>query len=158
MIILGLDPGTAITGYGIIQKEGGTLVCGRFGCMKTLAGHDPAERLHVLKDQLSRIIQTTKPDSAAIEKIFFTTNAKTVISVAQARGVVLETLARFGIPIHEYTPLQVKQAVTGYGKAEKMQVQKMVKTLLRLDEIPKPDDAADALAVAICCAHTSCPN
>lgn len=158
MIILGLDPGIAITGYGIIQKERDALACGGFGCIKTRATHDAAERLHDLADQLSNIIQTSRPDTAAIEKIFFATNAKTVISVAQARGVVLETLTRFGIQIYEYTPLQVKQAVTGYGKAEKMQVQKMVKALLRLDRIPKPDDAADALAIAICCAHTSCPN
>lgn len=154
MTILGLDPGTATTGYGIIEKANNALVCVKFGCIKTHARLNSAERLMLLKTELTDIINYQKPDIAGIEKIFFTTNAKTAISVAQARGVVLETLASSGITIREYTPLQVKQAVTGYGKAEKIQVQKMVKLLLNLNEIPKPDDAADALATAICCAHT----
>lgn len=154
MTILGLDPGTAITGYGIIEKKNNILSCVKFGCIKTEAYLNAAERLMLLKKGLADIISVHKPDAAAIEKLFFTTNAKTAISVAQARGVVLETLADSCVAIHEYTPLQVKQAVTGYGKAEKIQVQKMVRLLLHLNEIPKPDDAADALATAICCAHT----
>ena len=155
MVILGLDPGIAITGYGVIRSENNKLESVEFGCIKTMPGQEEAERLKILKTELSKIIKTYKPDIASIEKIFFTTNAKTVISVAQARGVALETLARRGIAIYEYTPLQVKQAVTSYGKADKLQVQKMVKLLLSLEEIPKPDDAADALAIAICCANSN---
>ena len=155
MVILGLDPGIAITGYGVIRSENNKLESVAFGCIKTMPGEEEAERLKILKTELSKIIKTYKPDIASIEKIFFTTNAKTVISVAQARGVALETLARRGITIYEYTPLQVKQAVTSYGKADKLQVQKMVKLLLALEEIPKPDDAADALAIAICCANSN---
>ena len=155
MVILGLDPGIAITGYGVIRSENNKLESVEFGCIKTMPGQEEAERLKILKTELSKIIKTYKPDIASIEKIFFTTNAKTVISVAQARGVALETLARRGITIYEYTPLQVKQAVTSYGKADKLQVQKMVKLLLALEEIPKPDDAADALAIAICCANSN---
>lgn len=157
MTILGLDPGTATTGYGIIKKENNALFCVKFGCIKTQAGINAAERLKLLGVELTGIIRANKPDIAAIERIFFTTNAKTAIYVAQARGVALETLANSNVTIFEYTPLQVKQAVTGYGKAEKIQVQKMVKLLLHLNEIPKPNDAADALATAICCAHT-CHN
>ena len=158
MTILGVDPGTAITGYGIIKKERDKLTQLDFGCIKTSPGHETPKRLQLLHEGLETIIQKYKPETAAVEKLFFTTNVKTAISVAQARGVILETLASAGIEIYEYTPLQVKQAVTTYGKADKMQVQKMVMTLLHLEEIPRPDDAADALAIAICCAHTSCPN
>ena len=114
-----------------------------------------AERLKMLSAELKSVIKKHKPQSAAIEKLFFTTNAKTVITVAQARGVALETLASYGVEIYEYPPLQVKQATTSYGKAEKSQVQKMVMLLLGLKDIPKPDDAADALAIAICCANTN---
>ena len=155
MIILGIDPGIAITGYGIIRKERDALTCLDFGCIRTPAGLDAAERLKMLSAGLKSVIKKHKPQSAAIEKLFFTTNAKTVITVAQARGVALETLASYGVEIYEYTPLQVKQATTSYGKAEKSQVQKMVMLLLGLKDIPKPDDAADALAIAICCANTN---
>ena len=155
MIILGIDPGIAITGYGIIRKERDALTCLDFGCIRTPAGLDMAERLKMLSAELKSVIKKHKPQSAAIEKLFFTTNAKTVITVAQARGVALETLASYGVEIYEYTPLQVKQATTSYGKAEKSQVQKMVMLLLGLKDIPKPDDAADALAIAICCANTN---
>jgi len=158
MIILGLDPGIAITGYGIIRKERNELTQLDFGCITTSPSQETPKRLQLLQEGLGAIIQKYKPEIGAVEKLFFTTNAKTAISVAQARGVILETLASAGLEIYEYTPLQVKQAVTTYGKADKAQVQKMVKALLRLKEIPKPDDAADALAIAICCAHTSCPN
>lgn len=155
MVILGLDPGIAITGYGVIRNENNKLENIEFGCIKTMPGQEEAERLKIIKDELALIIKKHNPDIASIEKIFFTTNAKTVISVAQARGVALETLSSAGITIYEYTPLQVKQAVTSYGKADKSQVQKMVKLLLGLEEIPKPDDAADALAIAICCANSN---
>ena len=155
MIILGIDPGIAITGYGIIRKERDALTCLDFGCIRTPAGLDMAERLKMLSAELKSVIKKHKPQSAAIEKLFFTTNAKTVITVAQARGVAPETLASYGVEIYEYTPLQVKQATTSYGKAEKSQVQKMVMLLLGLKDIPKPDDAADALAIAICCANTN---
>lgn len=154
VIILGLDPGTATTGYGIIKKERGGLVCINFGCIKTVPHMEPAKRLQRIRAELLGIIKKHKPDAAAIEQLFFTTNAKTAISVAQARGVVLETLTSSGLSILEFTPLQVKQAVTSYGKADKTQVQKMVKILLNLKTIPKPDDAADALAVSICAAHS----
>ena len=158
MIIAGLDPGIAITGYGIIKKERDALVCLDFGCIKTPVGLSAPQRLTLLKKSLVSVIKTHNPEVAAVEKIFFATNAKTAISVAQARGVALETFASLGVEINEYTPLEVKQAVTSYGKADKTQVQKMVKFFLNLKEIPKPDDAADALAIAICCANTSCAS
>jgi len=155
MIILGLDPGTAITGYGIIKKEGGSLLCIDFGCITTPKGLEAATRLQDLHKELLNLVKKHKPDYAAVEQLFFAKNTRTALSVSHARGVALQAFASFGIPISEFTPLQVKQAVTSYGRAEKSQVQKMVKLLLNLEEIPKPDDAADALAVAICCANTN---
>lgn len=155
MIILGLDPGTAKTGYGIVKKElDGSIVCINFGCIETPAGTNPAFRLNILRNEIKRILSDYLPQNAGVEQLFFTVNAKTAISVAHARGVILETLYSSDIGVYEFTPLQVKQSVTGYGKADKSQVQKMVKALLKLDRIPKPDDAADALAVAICCAYS----
>jgi|SRR3989338_8272375 len=159
MIILGLDPGTATTGYGIIERDArGTLHPIEFGCIQTPSGIEQAARLKQLRDNLLELINKHKPQHAGIEQLFFTNNAKTVMHVSQARGVALEALYSSNILIGEYTPLQVKQAVTGYGKADKMQVQKMVKTLLKLEQIPKPDDAADALAIAICRANTFLPH
>lgn len=159
MIILGLDPGTATTGYAIVEKKGNEkLTCLTFGCIQTPAGLDAALRLGQIRTQLLKILQAYRPSHASVEQLFFTTNAKTAISVAHARGVVLETLASKGICISEYTPLQVKQAVTGYGKADKHQVQKMVQAILCLEQLPKPNDAADALAIAICCAHSLRPD
>ncbi len=154
MIILGLDPGTATTGYGVIKKETNGLSCVSFGCIKTSAGLEPAKRFTIIRKELISIIKKYNPDYSAIEKLFFTKNVKTAISVSHARGVILETLNEHVLPIYEYTPLQVKQAVTSYGRADKTQIQKMVRVLLSLKEIPEPDDAADALAVAICCAHS----
>ena len=154
MIILGLDPGTATTGYGLIKKDGSDMTCLEFGCVTTRPGLDDATRLRMIREKLARIIKKYKPGLASVEKIFFTTNAKTVISVAQARGVALEVIASSNIPILEFTPLQIKQAVTSYGMADKSQVQKMVKILLALPEPPKPADPADALAAAICAATT----
>ena len=157
MIILGIDPGTAATGFGIINKlkvKSQQLKVITYGCIKTPTNLTTAERLKVLHNQLNLLIKKHKPDMVAVEDIFFFKNLKTAVKVSQARGVILLTAAKSKIPIFECTPLQVKQATTSYGRAEKIQVQKMVKTLLNLKEIPKPDDAADALAVAICCAHT----
>jgi crossover junction endodeoxyribonuclease RuvC len=154
MIVLGIDPGTAIIGYGIIDS-GKKLELIDYGCIKTSADMSTAERLEKLHKELEVIIKKYKPEIAAIEDIFFFKNLKTAIKVSQARGVILLTVAQNNVPVAEYTPLQIKQAVACYGRAEKAQVQKMVKALLGLKEIPKPDDAADALAVAICCAHSA---
>jgi len=157
MIILGIDPGTAITGFGLIKKDKSKLKLLNYGLITTPANLSTAERLDNLHKELSRLIKKSKPDIVAVEDIFFFKNLKTAIKVSQARGVILLTIAKAKIPVAEYTPLQIKQAVACYGRAEKIQVQKMVKILLGLKEIPKPDDAADALAVAICCAHSIGP-
>ncbi|OGZ32086.1 MAG: crossover junction endodeoxyribonuclease RuvC [Candidatus Portnoybacteria bacterium RBG_13_40_8] len=158
MIILGIDPGTAITGFGVLKKIGEhELKLIDYGCIKTPSDLSTAERLALLNKELSSLLKKQKPDIAAIEDIFFFKNLKTAIKVSQARGVILFTIAQTKIPIYEYTPLQIKQAVACYGRAEKSQVQKMVKRLLNLKEIPKPDDASDALATAICCANTIRP-
>jgi crossover junction endodeoxyribonuclease RuvC len=160
MIILGIDPGTATTGFGIIEKskvKSQKLKVIDYGCIKTSVNLSTAERLVVLNKELNSLLKKYKPDLAAVEDIFFFKNLKTAIKVSQARGVILLTIAKSKIPIAEYTPLQIKQAVACYGRAEKIQVQKMVKFLLNLKEIPKPDDAADALAVAICCGHSIKP-
>ncbi|HUT96162.1 MAG TPA: crossover junction endodeoxyribonuclease RuvC [Candidatus Paceibacterota bacterium] len=154
MIILGIDPGTAITGYGIIEK-GEKLEMIKYGCIKTTTDLSTAERLNKLHAELEKLIKKYKPEIVAVEDIFFFKNLKTAIKVSQARGVILLAIAQSKIRVAEYTPLQIKQAVACYGRAEKSQVQKMVKVLLDLREIPKPDDAADALAVAICCAHST---
>jgi crossover junction endodeoxyribonuclease RuvC len=154
MIIFGIDPGTATTGFGIIKKNK-ELTLIDYGCIKTTTNFTTAERLKKLHDQLNSLIKKHKPDMVAVEDIFFFKNVKTAIKVSQARGVILLTAAKSKIPVYEYTPLQIKQATTSYGRAEKIQVQEMVKVLLNLKEIPKPDDAADALATAICCAHST---
>jgi len=153
MIILGIDPGTATIGYGVI-KGPKKLELIKYGCIKTTIDLSTAERLNKLHNELKTIIETYKPDVVAVEDIFFFKNLKTAIKVSQARGVILLTIAQAKTKVAEYTPLQIKQAVACYGRADKNQVQKMVKVLLNLKEIPKPDDAADALAVAICCAHS----
>ncbi|MBI1888770.1 MAG: crossover junction endodeoxyribonuclease RuvC [Candidatus Spechtbacteria bacterium] len=155
MKILGIDPGTATTGYGIVEKKGSEVTCIHFGCVETPYGVDQAIRLHILRKELLVILEKYTPTLAGVEQLFFVKNMKTALSVAEARGVILETLHSKRVKIIECTPLQVKQAVTGYGKADKIQVQKMVKILLRLTDIPKPDDAADALAVAMYCANNS---
>lgn len=153
--ILGIDPGTAIIGFGLIKKEGKSkLETIDYGCIKTSIEFSTAERLQKLHRELNLLIKKYKPDIVAVEDIFFFKNLKTAIKVSQARGVILLTAAQSKLRVEEYTPLQIKQAVACYGRADKKQVQQMVKTILNLKEIPKPDDAADALAVAICCAHT----
>ncbi len=154
-IILGIDPGIADTGYGIIKRYGHKLACLAYGSIKTGAKLELPQRLEIINKELAKIIKKHKPDLIAVEELFFCNNVKTALIVGQARGVALLTARQNKIPLVEFTPLQVKQAVSSYGKADKQQVQKMVKLLLNLKEIPKPDDAADALAVAICASNTT---
>jgi len=154
MIIMGIDPGFAITGYGIVKYEGNKFSPLDYGAVLTKAGEPFARRLLKLDDEIGDIIRRFKPDAIAVEELFFNKNIKTAITAAHGRGIVLAAAARSGTEVFEYTPLQVKQAVVGYGRAEKAQVQQMVKVILNLQEIPKPDDTADALAVAICHGHS----
>ncbi len=154
MLVLGIDPGIAITGYGLIQTDKrDDYQCVDYGVVTTKAGLPDAERLKILFNELQEIIARHQPESSAVEKLFFQRNVKTAISVGQARGVAMLTLAQADLPVHEYTPNEIKQTVCGYGGAGKTQMQRMVQTLLHLDDLPKPDDAADALAVAICHIH-----
>lgn len=153
MLVLGIDPGLAITGYAVVAEEGATLRLITTGVVRTSAKAPSSQRLRTLYAGLQKIIQEFQPEAAAIEELFFSRNVRTAMAVSQARGVTLLALADAGLPIVEYTPMQVKQAVTGYGNADKRQVQKMVQLLLNLSEIPRPDDAADAVAVAICYTH-----
>jgi crossover junction endodeoxyribonuclease RuvC len=155
-IILGVDPGFALLGYGVIEKDSaGNLRLIDYGVVSTHAKMPFATRLKEIHEGLEDVIKKYKPDVMAVEDLFFYKNVKTAIEVGQARGVIILTGIQAGLPIEEYTPLQIKQAVTSYGRADKNQVQQMVKMLLKLKEIPKPDDAADGLAVAICCANSS---
>lgn len=155
MKILGIDPGFAIVGYGVIEYNGVAFNPVSFGAVTTKAGTEFSARLNSIYNDINVLFEKYKPDCISIEKLFFNTNTTTAIEVAEARGVILLAAKQSNIPIFEYTPLQVKQAITGYGKAEKRQVIKMVKNFLSLDKAPKPDDAADALALAICHAHSS---
>ncbi|KXK15146.1 MAG: crossover junction endodeoxyribonuclease RuvC [Chloroflexi bacterium OLB14] len=149
-LALGIDPGTATTGYGFVRlMPDGELVTVSFGIISTDKDETPSKRLEIIFDELNKLLKKYKPETAAVEKLFFARNVTTGIAVGQARGVVLLALQKAGIETFEYTPLEVKQAVAGYGGADKKQVQEMVRTLLQLDKIPKPDDAADALAIAI---------
>ncbi len=155
MLVIGIDPGTATTGYGFVREnEDGNLKVVDFGVIITPANQEMPERLLELFLQLNRLILLHRPESGAVEKLFFQRNVRTALSVGQGRGVVLLALAQAHLPVAEYTPLEVKQAVAGYGKADKSQVQQMVRALLDLPDIPRPDDAADALAVAICHLHS----
>lgn len=149
MIILGLDPGTASTGYGVIEANDGRLSAVTYGVIKTRAGQDPSKRLQKIYKEINKLIATYQPDGAGVEEVFFGRNITTAISVGQARGVLLLALANANIPIGEYSPPKIKDTVTGYGNADKAQVQLMVRNLLNLEETPRPDDAADGLAVAI---------
>ena len=153
--VLGIDPGTAITGYGIVRFDGERLEAVAYGVITTAAGSPLPFRLQHLYRELRTLIHTHQPAQAAVEELFFARNARTALSVGHARGVILLALAEAGLPTYEYTPLQVKQALTGYGRASKEQMQQMVRLLLNLDTMPQPDDVADALAVAICHAHSS---
>ena len=155
MRILGIDPGYAIVGFGVIETDGMRHQLIRCGAINTPAGAPIASRLLQIADDMGELIDMFRPEEVAIEELFFGQNVTTGIAVAQARGVLLMTAARAGLPISEYTPSQVKQAVVGYGRAEKKQVIELTKTLLNLQAVPKPDDAADALAVAICHARSA---
>lgn len=154
MRILGIDPGTAITGFGILDQMGNHLIANEFGVIRTSADMDMPHRLVIIYQELISIIQKYRPEAIAVEELFFNRNVTTAISVGQARGIVLLAAAQMELEIAEYTPLQVKMAVVGFGGAVKKQIQEMVKILLNLDSIPRPDDAADALAIAICHAHS----
>ena len=154
MIILGIDPGLAIVGWGVIEYKNTKFRTIAYGSLRTPAGMRTEERLKSIFDGMNELIETYRPDAMAIEELFFNTNVTTGIRVAEARGVILLAAERAGLEICEYTPLQVKQAVVGYGRAEKRQVITMVTMLLGLKEPPKPDDTADALAIAICHAHS----
>lgn len=155
MRILGIDPGIAIVGFGLIGSDRGTMRMLQYGAVTTEAGLPLATRLVQIEDDMRALIQQLRPDEIAIEELFFSKNITTGIAVAHGRGVVLCTAERLGVPIFEYTPMQVKQAVVGYGLAEKRQVMDMTRRLLKLKAVPKPDDAADALAIAICHARSA---
>jgi crossover junction endodeoxyribonuclease RuvC len=150
MKILGIDPGTATTGWAVIAENKGNFEIQSHGCINTSKHKSDCDRLVEIAMDVEEIIRKYKPDEAAVENLFFFKNLKTAITVAQARGVLLYKLKKLGLAVHEYTPLQVKQALTGYGRAEKNQIQQMVKSILKLKCIPRPDDAADAAAIAIC--------
>ncbi len=154
LIILGIDPGIADMGFGIIEKDGSRLKMIDYGSIKTKSKLTDEIRLTQIKNELDKLFAKYQPNRVAIEKLFFCNNAKTAIAVGQARGVAVLCAGQNCQVIKEYTPLQVKQALTGYGKADKKQIQQMVKVVLGLKQIPKPDDAADALAIAVCCANS----
>lgn len=154
MLTLGIDPGTATTGYGLVRQGGKQLEQVSYGCIITASDEAPQARLGIIYKQLKALIAKYSPEVVAVERLFFGQNTKTAMAVGQSRGIVLLAAAESGVKIAEYTPLEVKLAITGYGKAEKKQVQQMVRVMLRLEDIPKPDDAADALAVAITHLHS----
>lgn len=153
-IFLGIDPGTSITGFGVVEKNSQGISALHYGCIRNGANEPIEKKLLKIENELINLLKEYEPQTLAIEKLFFFKNAKTVIDVSRAQGVIISAATRLNIPFVEFTPLEVKQAVSGYGRADKQQVQKMVKALLRLKEIPQPDDAADALAIAICAAHS----
>src|SRR5918997_3684995 len=153
--ILGIDPGTATMGWGVVRQEGNRLRYMQHGAITTPPDWEMPRRLGRLFDGVTELVRGYRPETIAVEELFFNTNVTTAITVGQARGVALLAAYRAGIEVAEYTPLQVKQAITSYGRAEKQQVQEMVKTLLSLREIPRPDDAADGLAIAVCHAFSS---
>jgi crossover junction endodeoxyribonuclease RuvC len=155
MVILGVDPGLAILGYGVVEYAGGNLKVLDFGCVYTKAHTPLPQRLLRIGQGVELLCAKYKPDAIAVEELFFNTNVTTAIMVAQARGAALMSAVKYTEQLYEYTPLQVKQAVVGYGRADKHQVQEMVRILLNMNGIPKPDDAADALAIAICHANSS---
>ncbi len=154
MRVLGIDPGYAIIGYGAVDYDGVKFKTAGYGAVTTKAGIPFEKRLEIIFEDMKTVISNLKPDCMSIEKLYFNTNTTTAIDVAQARGCIILAAQLSGIEIYEYTPLQVKQSVTGYGKAEKRQVMEMTKNLLSLSAVPKPDDTADALALALCHAHS----
>ena len=156
MLILGIDPGLATVGFGFVEHIGSsTFIAGEYGAVLTSSKMKTEDRLAEIFENVQELVKKYRPDAVSIEKLFFNTNEKTAINVAQARGVILLAVRLAGIPIYEYTPLQIKQALTGYGRAEKKQIMYMVKTILKLKSVPKPDDTADALAAAICHGYAS---
>jgi len=155
MIILGIDPGETLVGIGIIKKDGSDISIVNYECIRANSNKKTAEKLFDLSQQLSEIIEKYKPDLVSVEELFFFKNKKTIIKVAQARGALLLVCQKHNLKIMEFTPLQIKQSVACYGRADKKQVQKMVQSILNLKELPKPDDAADALAAAICASNTN---
>ena len=154
MLILGVDPGTALTGFGLVREERGRLKAEDYGVIRTKTNCALPDRLNQIYEQITTLVCQYQPAVMVVEELFFNKNTRTALLVGQARGVVLLAAAKQGLKIAEYTPLQVKMAVAGYGRADKNQVQEMVRILLKLKAIPKPDDAADALAIAICYAHS----
>lgn len=158
MRILGIDPGTATVGWGILEVNGGNMTAVAYGHIATSPTLPLSERIAEIARDLREISKQYSPEEASVEKIFFFKNQKTVIAVSQARGAILLTLETLGIRLSEYTPLQVKQSLTGYGRAEKKQMQIMIKSILKLSDIPKPDDVADALALALCHANSRAMN
>lgn len=158
-VILGIDPGTATTGFGVIcQTTGSKFSCLSYGCIETPKGMGAGDRLLMLERDLRLLLKKWKPRAVAVEKLFFLKNLKTAMPVSEARGVILLSAARHNIPVVEFTPLQIKSVISGYGKADKKQVQRMVQQILRLQELPKPDDAADALGAALACGFLSPPS
>lgn len=152
---MGIDPGTAICGWGVVDTDGDAVQLVDYGVLTTEAGLPLANRLQIIYWGLDELMHLHQPDAVAVEQLFFSKNVTTALAVGHARGVVLLSAANAGLPLHEYKPMEVKQAIVGYGKATKDQMQQMVRMLLALDDIPKPDDAADALAVALCHAQSS---
>jgi crossover junction endodeoxyribonuclease RuvC len=155
VLVLGVDPGTAITGYGLVREEEGELKLVDYGVITTPAGQPLPERLQTIYSGLADVAGKHQPQQAAVEELFFSRNVRTALSVGHARGVALLALVDAGLAIYEYKPLEIKQAITGYGGADKQQVQEMVRLLLNLDHVPQPDDAADAVAVAVCHIHSA---
>ena len=155
MIVLGIDPGTASTGWGVVEQSGNKLASPGFGCVVTSAKDETPARLRIIHAEIGAIIDRFRPTVVALEELFVSVNVKTALAVGQARGAIILAAAERDLPCVDYTPVAVKQAVTGYGRAAKGQVQEMTKALLGLPSIPQPDHAADALAVAICHAHAS---
>ena len=155
MLVLGIDPGTAITGYGLVHEQDDGLSLVECGVVTTPSSQPLPERLQTIYRGLSDVVRRFQPEEAAVEELFFSRNVRTALSVGQARGVALLALVDAGLPIYEYKPLEIKQAVAGYGGADKQQVQEMVRMLLNLERVPQPDDAADAVAVAVCHIHSA---
>lgn len=155
MLVFGIDPGIAITGFGLVSEDEGGLELRDCGVVTTPASDELAARLARTYDGLAALLVRYRPDAVAVEQLFFGRNVRTALTVGQARGVALLAAAHTGVPVYEYTPLQVKQAVAGYGRADKAQVKEMVRLLLRLAAAPEPDDAADAVAVAVCHLHSA---
>ena len=158
MIVLGIDPGTARLRYGLVDRQGSRLTMLDYGCLETTNDRPLEQRLLIIHEGIDDLIKTHRPEAVGVERLFFNKNVQTAMAVGQARGVVLLVAAQHGLPVLEYGPHEVKLAVTGYGKAPKEQVQRMVQMVLAMKQIPRPDDAADALAVAVCTAHAVIPD